>query len=52
MLVLYCIFALYHDRNTVDWTRWRHKIIAQRGPALRSCIGPRTCLGQPWLWLT
>ena len=39
--MLYCIFALYHDRNTVDWAPWRHKIIAQRGPTLRSCIGAR-----------
>jgi len=21
VLVLYCISALFHDRNTVDWTR-------------------------------
>jgi len=41
--VLHCISALYHYRNTADWTRWRHKITAQtqRGPAPRSCIGPR-----------
>ena len=45
--MLYCISALYHDHNTVDWTQWRHKITAQRGPALRSCIGPRTCQAQP-----
>jgi len=43
VLVLYCISALYHDRNTFDWTRWLHKITAQRGPAPRSCIGPRIC---------
>jgi len=43
VLVFYCISALYLDRNTVDWTWWRHKIIAQRGPAPRSCIGPRIC---------
>jgi len=41
VLVLYCRYVLYHDRNTVDWTWWRHKITAQRGPALRSCTGPR-----------
>jgi len=29
--------------STVDWTWWRHKTTAQRGPAPRSCIGPRTC---------
>ena len=41
--MLHCISALYHYRNTADWTRWRHKITAQtqRGPAPRSCIGPR-----------
>jgi len=39
--VLYCIPALYHDRNTVDWTGWRHEITAQTGPTPRSCIGPR-----------
>jgi len=43
VLVLYCISALYHNRNTVDWTRCRRKITAQRGPASRSCIGPRIC---------
>jgi len=32
--------SFYHDRNTVNWTRWRHKITAQWGPAPRSCIGP------------
>jgi len=40
--VLYRIPALHHDRNTVDWTRWRHKITAQRAPAPSSCIGPHT----------
>jgi len=43
VLVLHCVSALCHDRNTVDWTRWRHKITAQRGPTPRSCIGPRIC---------
>jgi len=43
VLVLHYISALYHDRNTVDWRRWRHKITAQRGPAPRSCIRPRIC---------
>jgi len=43
MLVLHCVSALYHDRSTVDWTRWHHKITAQRSPAPRSCIGPRIC---------
>jgi len=51
VLVQYCISALYYDRNTVDWTRWRHKNTArgaprlglELGPALRSCIGPRIC---------
>jgi len=33
MLVLHCVSALCHDRNTVDRTRWHHKITAQRGPA-------------------
>jgi len=28
---------------TVDWTRWRHKTTAQRGPVPSSCIGLRTC---------
>jgi len=41
MLMLYCISALYHDHNTVDWIRWRHKITAQKGSTPRSCIGPR-----------
>ena len=40
VLVLYCISALYHHRNTFDWTRWRHKITAQRIPAPRSCVEP------------
>jgi len=43
VLVLYFISALDYDRNTVDWTRWCHKITAQRGPAPRSCIGPSIC---------
>jgi len=38
--VLYRIPGLYHNSSTVDWTRWRHKITGQRGPAPRSCIGP------------
>jgi len=29
--------------STVDWKRWRHKTTAQRGPAPKSCIGPRAC---------
>jgi len=29
--------------STVDRARWRKNTTAQRGPALRSCIGPRTC---------
>jgi len=29
--------------STVDWIRWHHRATAQRGPAPRSCIGPRTC---------
>jgi len=41
VLVLRCISALNHDPNTVDWTRWRHKITAQRGPVPSSCIEPR-----------
>jgi len=41
VLVLNCIPALYHYRNTLDWTRRRHKSTVQRDPALRSCIGPR-----------
>jgi len=49
VLVLYCISALYHDRNTVDWTRWRHKITAQRGPAPRSCIEPASARAGPAL---
>jgi len=49
VLVLHCVCALYHDRNAVDRTRWRHKITAHRGPAPRSCIGPRICWGRPWL---
>jgi len=39
--VLHCVSALYHDRNTVDWTRWRLQTTAQRDPAPRSCIGHR-----------
>jgi len=39
--MLYCISAVYHDRSTVDWTRWRHKITAQRSSAPSSCIGLR-----------
>jgi len=41
--MLHCIFALYHDRNTVDWTRWRHKINAQRGPA-SARAGPKEAI--------
>jgi len=47
VLPLYCVFALYHDRNTIDWTRWRHKITSQRGPTLRSCIGPASARAGP-----
>jgi len=43
MLVLHCISALYHDRNAVDWTRWRHENTTQRRPAPGSCIGPCIC---------
>jgi len=43
VLVLHYISALYHDRTTVDWTWWRHKITAEKGPTPRSCIGPRIC---------
>jgi len=39
VLVLYCISALYHDRNTVDWTRWRRNITAQRGPRPGLALG-------------
>jgi len=41
VLVLHCVSALYNDRNTVEWTRWRHKITAQKDPEPRSCVGPR-----------
>jgi len=34
--------------STVDWMRWCNKTIVQRGPAPRSCIGPRICSGRPW----
>jgi len=27
----------------VDRAQWRHNTTAQRGPAPRFCIGPRTC---------
>jgi len=37
---------------TVDWTRWRHKTTAEKGPAPRSCIGPRTCQGRPCVCLS
>ena len=36
-------------RSTVDWACWRHKTTAHRGPALKSCIGTRTCSGRPCL---
>ena len=30
-------------RSAIDWARWRHKTNAHRGPAPKSCVGPRTC---------
>ena len=45
--MLYCIFALYHDRTTVDWTRWRHEITTQRGPALGLELGPASATAGP-----
>jgi len=50
--VLYCIFALYNDRNTVDWTRWRHKITAQRAPRPGLALGPASAAAGPdWLYM-
>jgi len=45
--MLHCISALYHDRNTVDWTRWRHKITAQRRPRLSLALGPASARAGP-----
>jgi len=35
-------------RSTVDWAWWCNNVIAQRGPAPGSCIGPLICYGRPW----
>jgi len=37
----FCVLSWSY--STVDWTRWRHRITAQRGPSSRSCIWPHTC---------
>jgi len=55
VLMLHCIYALYHNRDTVDWTRWCHKSLLRGaprlslalGPATRPCIGSHICLGRP-----
>jgi len=46
--VLYCISALHHHRNTVDSTRWRNKIIVQRGALrLSLALGPASARAGP-----
>ena len=50
--MLYCISALYHDRNTVDWTWWRHKSLLRGAPRLWAprpglALGPTSARAGP-----
>ena len=43
------IYLHHKSHSSVDWARWRQNTTAWRGPAPKSCIGPRTRWGRPWL---